>query len=135
MRHTTCQKSAGQNLSGHLVGTELSLAGGQRICRFLGNVKVHDPKFNEHFMEASLWHDGKWFNLARYHDFDAVKRGPQALADFLGMPLDEVFPISYDIRGLSLGDAGSLVGRIEKEPRERLTRAEVIRMAVPKKRA
>ena len=42
--------------------------------------------------------DGAWFDLARYFDPDPVERGPEALAHFLGLPVDEVFPISFDVR-------------------------------------
>lgn len=120
-----------KNLNGRLVGTELLLANGCRVWGLLGNVKVSNPRFNEHFMTVSAQRDGQWFMMSRYHDYDAAERGPKALADFLGMAVDEVFPISYDISGISLGEIDSLVGRVEKEPRERLTRAQVIALAVP----
>ena len=69
--------------------------------------------------------------MARYHDFDASERGPQVLAAFLGLPIKEVFPISYDISRFSLGASAALVGTIEQEPREKLTRAQIIGLAVP----
>jgi hypothetical protein len=70
------------------------------------------------------------FHLARYFDVDFNQSGPQALADFLGLQLDEVFPIFYDISALSLGDRASLVGTIEKEHREKLTREELIALSL-----
>lgn len=120
-----------KNLKGRLVGTELFLANGRRVWGLLGNVQVDNQRFNEHFMTVSVERDGQWFMMARYHDYDAAERGPKALADFLGMAADDVFPISYDISGISLGEMGSLIGRVEMEPRERLTRAQVIALAVP----
>ena len=59
-------------------------------------------------------------------------RGPQALARFLGFPVDDVFPISYGVRKCVKGHPAALAGSILREPRVRLTRAEIIGMAVPK---
>ena len=73
----------------------------------------------------------QWFDLARYHDPDYERRGPRAAADFLGLPLGAVFPISYDISHLALGSRNCLIGQIPAELGERLTRAELIAMAVP----
>ena len=76
---------------------------------------------------------GKWFTLSRYHDFDYSQSGPEALSNFLRMDVDQVFPISYDLRPFAKGDAGALVGKIAKEPREKLTRSQIIAMAVPQR--
>jgi hypothetical protein len=38
--------------------------------------------------------------------------------------------VAYDLRRYAIGDAGALVGKIEKEPSEKLTRAELIALAV-----
>ena len=119
-----------KNLNGRLVGTELILANGQKVFGLLGNVKVNNPKFNKHFMTVSVERDGQWFMMSRYHDYDAADRGPAALAAFLGMTIDNIFPISYNISNVSLGESESLVGCIPKEPQERLTRAQVIALAV-----
>jgi hypothetical protein len=69
--------------------------------------------------------------FSRYHDLDYSEKGPNALADFLGLQIDQVFPISYDIRHAAIGNASVLMGTILKEPREKLTPAEIIAMAVP----
>jgi hypothetical protein len=120
-----------KNLAGRLVGTEVRLANGSKVWGLLGNVKVANPKLNEHFITLSVERDGTWFTMARYHDIERNEHGPQALAEFLGLRVDEVFPISYDISRFSLGDPAALVGTIEKEPREKLTRAQIIGLAVP----
>ena len=69
--------------------------------------------------------------LSRYFDVDYSENGPEALARFLGLDVDEVFPISYDITRYADGNRASLVGSILKEPREKLTRAQLIALAVP----
>ena len=69
--------------------------------------------------------------MARYHDFDADERGPLVLAAFLELPVEAVFPITYDISRSCIGDAGALIDTIDSQPRERLTRAQIIALAVP----
>jgi hypothetical protein len=53
------------------------------------------------------------------------------LSHFLGLPVDDIFPIFFDVRMYAEGDPASLTGYIQKEPRERLSRAEIIALAVP----
>jgi hypothetical protein len=71
-----------------------------------------------------------WFDLARYHDVDYGRRGPSALASFLGLSASEIFPISYDISGIALGDALVTRGSITQVPDEKLTVEQLIAMAV-----
>jgi hypothetical protein len=120
------------NLDGRLVGLQVRLANDAEVWALIGNVETNDPRQTEHFLTLSVFRDGQSFTLARYHDIGAERSGPQALADFLGLPIDKVFPISYDLGRFSKGDPAALTGRIEKEPRERLTRAELIKLAVPR---
>jgi len=118
------------SLSGRLVGTVIRLANEAEVWALIGNVDASKPRPTQHFLTLSVFRDEQCFTLARYHDVDAHKRGPQALADFLGLPIDQVFPISYDLSRFSKGDLAALTGRIEKEPRERLTRDELIKLSV-----
>jgi hypothetical protein len=101
------------------------------VWSFLGNIDTSNPRLTEHFLTISIEFNGKWFHLARYHDYDFADRSPAKLATFLGKEVDSVFPISYDIRSFAEGEPYALTGTIEKEPQERLTRAEIIAMAVP----
>lgn len=119
------------NLTGKVVGTLVLLASGTRVWALIGNIDPQNPRMTEHFLTLSVVRGGRWFGLARYHDFDFAERGPDALARFLELPVDAVFPISYDIRGVARGPATALQGQILKVPRERLSRAEIIAMAVP----
>jgi hypothetical protein len=96
-------------------------------------VDERSPRLTEHFLTLSVLHDGRWFVVSRYHDVDYVENGPEALAQFLALSIDEVFPIAYDLRPLAKGDPAALAGKIFKEPRERLSRAEIVAMAVPRK--
>jgi hypothetical protein len=112
------------NLYGMLVGTQVRLANGSRVWTIIGNVDSHNPRWTEHFITLSLDHAGRWFFLERYFDFNYPKGGPEALARVLGLPVDEVFPIFFDLRPYSMGDPAALKGSVLKEPRERLSREE-----------
>lgn len=107
------------------------LANGNRVWALIGNLDTKNARMNEHFLTLSVVHNGKWFDLARYHDHDYVDHGPDALAHFLGLSIDDVFPISYDVRRYAKGEAEALAGTVQKKPRVRLSRAEIIAMAVP----
>jgi hypothetical protein len=120
-----------KKLAGKIIAAEICLANGIRTWALIGNIDPHHPRLTEHFLALSIEHDGKWFALARYHDFDYVDRGPEALSHFLGLPVDDIFPIFFDVRMYAEGDPASLTGYIQKEPRERLSRAEIIALAVP----
>lgn len=118
-------------LSGRVVATRVRLANGTCVWGLLGNIDETNPRLTEHFLTLSVLQDKRWFTLARYHDFDHTENGPDALARFLGLPVDEVFPIAYDIRQHVKADPAALAGLIPKEPRERLLRSELIALAVP----
>jgi hypothetical protein len=119
-----------QNLAGCVVGTEVRLANGATAWALIGNVDVTNPRLTRHVLTLSVFRDGRRFTMARHHDVDVGTRGPQALADFLGLEIDDVFPISYDLRAHCVGDPDAVAGTIEKEPRERLTREQVRALAV-----
>ena|SRR5437762_11709110 len=120
-----------KNLTGKLIGTQVRLANGTQTWALVGNIDPHDPRLTEHFLTLSLEHAGQWFSLARYHDFDYADRGPETLSRFLGLTVDEVFPISFDVQPYAEGEPAALKGSVLKEPRERLSRAEIIAMAAP----
>ena len=122
-----------QDLTGKIVGSRVRLANGTSRWAMLGNVGVDKPEMTEHWLTLSLEDQGRWFHLARYHDPAYERFGPQALAAFLGLPVEEVFPISYDITAVVNGPPAALKGTVEKEPKVRLARAQIVRMAVPKR--
>lgn len=120
-----------RDLSGKLVATKVRFSNGDQSWALIGNVDVSNPRLTEHFLTLSIEHEGKWFSLARYHDYDYEERGPEALSKFLCMNVDDIFPIAFDIRQCAEGDSSALKGSVPKEPRERLSRAEITAMAVP----
>jgi len=119
------------SLSGKVVGTKVRLSSGAEIWALIGSIDSRNKRLNQHYLTISVEHDGHWFHLARYHDHDYVTRGPDQLARFLGRAVDDVFPLTYDVRPFAVGDADALAGVITKEPLERLSRAQIIALAVP----
>lgn len=117
-------------LDGRVVAARVVLANGEARWALIGNVSLDNPRLTKHFLSLSIEDGGRWFHLARHHDRDYAERGPQALATFLGIPLDRVFPIAYDISARVGVESTVTKGRITAEPDDRLTRAEVIALAV-----
>ncbi|MBF8305960.1 MAG: hypothetical protein HW398_1148 [Acidobacteria bacterium] len=128
------KRSQVRSLTGKLVGTQVQLANGDLAWALIGNIDVENPRLTRHFLTLSVERNGKWFALARHHDFDYSTRGPNALAKFLGLEVNQVFPISYDITLYSAGDRAVLSGQIPRQPREKLSRAQIIALAVPRPR-
>jgi hypothetical protein len=120
-----------RDLSGKLVGTFVVLADGTRRRALLGNIDVASARLTQHFLTLSIESGGTWFHLARYHDLDYTKRGPKALSAFLGLPLNQVFPISYDIRAIVKNASSAASGVIPAKPLEKLSRSKLIALAVP----
>ena len=119
------------NLTCKIIGSRVRLANGNCPWALIGNLDAENATMNEHFVTLSIERNGRWFNLARYFDVDYRTRGPAALARFLALAVNEVFPISYDVSEHVRGKPAACAGTVLKTPRVRLTRAEIIAMAVP----
>jgi|SRR5665213_1795131 len=114
-----------ETLENRLVGTQFRLANGSEVWGLLGNFDVTNPRANQHFPTLSIERSGEWFHLANYHHFDFKSHGPEALARFLGLGVDDVFPITVDVRRYVRGDPVALTAIVLKEPQERLTQEEL----------
>jgi hypothetical protein len=123
------------HLNGRVVGLLVRFAGGQEVWAMLGNVDCKSTKLNQHFLGGSFWIDDRWVPLARYHDPDHHLNGPDALAEAFTLPIEEVFPIRYDLRRVVRGSDEALVGVFEREPKQRLTGEELILLALEVARA
>ncbi len=114
-----------------LTGIEVRLASGKMIWALICNVSGDDAYATKHLMNISFFEDGKVFHLARYHDACRDIYGPEALSKFLGMKIDDVFPIQYDLRALfSAGDPSALAGTIDKDPAEMLNKRQILDLIV-----
>lgn len=120
-----------ENLTGRVVASAVTLANGTKVPALLGNIDVHNKKITKHFLTISILVGTQWFVLSRYHDFDYTTNGPPALASLLGLPVNEIFPITYDISGVVAGgDPSVLRGEVEADPEEKLSKEEVIALAI-----
>lgn len=119
------------SLAGRLASAHLTLANGHRLLALLGNIDLADPVSTEHFLTISAFRSsGERFDLARYHDVDYERRGPAALAAFLGLHLEAVFPIRYEISDIAFGHADCLSRSVPAVPASRLSQDGLIELAV-----
>ena len=120
-----------KDLSGKVVFAPVQIANGNTMYAMIGNIQIQNPELTKHFMTISLYKDNRWFHLARYHDPDYSSHGPSSLANFLGLKECDIFPIAYDISFAVSKSSVALAGEYFALPEKRLTRAEVIALAVP----
>lgn len=116
------------NLASKAVGTQVTLANGIKVWATISNVDPQSPRKTQHMITLVVHKDDRWFPLARYFDAGIDSYGPKALAHFLGMRIQDVFPITYDLTPYVKGDIAALRGTVEENPRERLTEREIIRL-------
>ncbi|ATC63852.1 hypothetical protein CMV30_07775 [Nibricoccus aquaticus] len=113
-----------------LLACELQLADGSRLFGFFGNLSLNKKDRNQHFLTLSVFVNGSIEHLARYHDYDFEDHGPSWLAKKLRKKEEEIFPISYDLSASVKGDADCVRGSIPREPKTKLSRSEIIQLAV-----
>lgn len=119
-----------RSLDGRLIGTQVRLRNGSLCWAILSNLSPDSPRKSQHFATLSLEKEGRWFHLARYFDADYETRGARHLADFLDVPVDQVFPISYDVSGFVEGNPNALRGSIVADPKDRLDAASLVELSL-----
>jgi len=113
-----------KDLGNRIISATVTLRNGIRMLGCFSNIALGSLDSTREFLTVSLWHQGQWIDLARYFDADYERRGPQALSQQLGLTVDEVFPIFYDISEHAFGLETVLRGSIEAEPKRRLSEEE-----------
>jgi hypothetical protein len=121
-----------KNTKCKLFGTKVTLANGTIMLALIGNFDISNPELNEHFITLSFYKNKKWFHLARYHDFDFDENGPSAFSKFANLDIDDIFPIRFDLSNLVKAEKRILTGQLLKEPKRKISRSELIGLAVPK---
>lgn len=106
-----------RDLDSCLIGTQVLLANGQRVNALIGNIESRDAKRTRLAISLTFFKGAQKFDLARCFDPDYDDRGPEALSRFLNLPVNEVFPISYDLTEFSEGTIEALKGKIENAPK------------------
>jgi len=119
------------SFTGKVVGTKVVFANQISHWAVFSNIDPTNGWLTRHVLTLSVWTGRRWFHLARYHDPDVQEHGPNALAAAFGLSVSDVFPIQYDLRRYSKVASDCLVGVVEATPRKRLTRAQIIALAVP----
>jgi hypothetical protein len=111
-------------LDNRVIGTSVLLNNGTRMTACLSNIALRKPESTREFLTLSLWCQEHWLDLARYFDVDYANEGPAAVALSLGLTVDDVFPIRYDIAQHAKGAESVIRGVVESQPKRRLTEDE-----------
>ena len=102
------------------------------MTAMLWSVDLTSLQRNEQFITIAFWLNGSWWHLSkrpfRAPDGSIETHLPADLATKLGLDLDDVFPIAYDISAFAYGLPEVTRGKILTEPREKLTKSQ--RMAL-----
>ncbi len=118
------------DLSGLIIGTQIKLADGSTVWALLQNISRAGQEVNDHFLTVTINQNGEWFTLARYHDINRQIFGPNSLALFLGRTIQDIFPMTYDLRDILNADTEKLIGTIHEQPANRLSRQELISLSL-----
>ena len=118
------EQSPVTDMSNRIIGTTVILNNGAEMVACLGNIELNSRKATREFLILSLWHEGRWLDLARYFDVDYDRRGPVDLGRQLQLAINDVFPIHYDISANAKGPESVLRGVIPMEPDQRLSDEE-----------
>jgi len=113
------QKYPVVDTKGCLFCTDVRLANGDSIPAMIGNFNPRSHFQNSHLLTISIFKGEQRFHLARYFDFHFAENGPNTLATFLGLSLDAIFPIQYDLSRICIGEVDALTNSVEathKEP-------------------
>ncbi len=119
-----------ESLANRVLGAKIQLANGTKIWAILSNVSLRNPRSTGHFLTLSIEKHGVWFHLARYFDVDYDERGPAQLAAFLGLPIESVFPLKYDLSHLVAPEAGVAIGFVQQIPENKLSEDELVALSL-----
>ena len=116
-------------LANRVVGTQVTLHDGTSHWAVLGQ-SPSPPSFDPAVYYALHRTFGAWYDLARYFDSQYSRRGPSQLAEFLGLTVADVFPISYDISSVALGRQEVISGLILADAPRKLSKEELINLSL-----
>ncbi|MCX7112818.1 MAG: hypothetical protein NTX45_22405 [Proteobacteria bacterium] len=122
-----------KKFTGRIVASKVILADNSYCSALILGINIETPEFSRHNRELILWIPKLgWFRLAQYFDSNEIKaiRGDDVLCDALEKSLDQVFPISFDLRDRSSIDSPCLTGTFEHDPSWGLSGAEVMQILV-----
>jgi len=117
------------DLANKLVGLEVSLASGANCWAIVGNVDIHSEPLTNHFMTISFYANARW-HLPRYFDADFISGGPASISAKFELTIEQMFPVTIDLRPYVAVRSTVLFRHLNAEPARRLSRAELIDLAV-----
>lgn len=98
------------SLDSKVILTEVALANGNMFPAMINNVFANDRKKTQIFIDISLFYMGIWFDIPRVIDSDYSNEAVVKIADALGIEVDDMFPIHYDLRQYVIGEGEGLFG-------------------------
>jgi len=116
------------SLDNRLVGTRLKLANGQTVRGILGNISLRNARATRQFIDVEISHNGKSYQLQRAASPMHPYLNAQGLADALGLRIEQVFPITYDLSDVAVGDPKVIKGSIEAELPENLSKDDQMKL-------
>ena len=119
-----------KSLDGCVVGCLVTLHNGQQRWAVLSNIHLDKERLTRHVLLVSVERGARWLTLSRYFDVDYDRNGPEALSKSLGLPVAEVFPITYDIRRFVIGTSPAAQGAVYETPIERLSKKELMDLSL-----
>jgi hypothetical protein len=108
-------------LGNRVAATTLSLSNGQRLFGTLDNVSLDHPPATRQFIGVSLYVGGNDLQLQRAQTPTFPCVNAPGIVRALGLRVEDVFPLSYDLTGLAVGHAEVIRGTIPAERPERLS--------------
>ena len=104
------------NLANRIVGTRVRLANGTMLWAELGNLDLQDPPETRRCLMLSLLWGNQWAHFFPRHDFGQKGEAAASLASTLGLPVDDIFPIAYDVSDCCVGNPEVVRGSVEAIP-------------------
>jgi hypothetical protein len=99
------------DLRNRTVGTQVRLANGTKLWAVLGNIFLSDPQKTKKALVASFYIGGNWIPFSP--KTNATMYGSGAIARRLGLKVEDVFPVSYDVGRFCVGDKDAMRGTTE----------------------
>jgi hypothetical protein len=108
------------------------LARGDHVQAIISGLEPDNLARSEVFKTLSVWLSGEscWFRMARYFDPWNRTQGPKKLAKALGLSLEIVFPIKFDLTGIFKRKHLGLIGTFLSEPKNKLSKDEIIELSM-----
>lgn len=125
------------SLNNHGCLANAVLACGKKMTAMLWSIDLTSQRRTEQFIAIAFWLNDRWWHLSQRpflsESGNLESHLPNDLASKLGLDLNEVFPIAYDISQIAIGPSEITQGKILIEPREKLTKSQRMALALQRR--